>query len=204
MKTVFLIRHGQTGFSLNNKLCSRADEPLNNNGIHEIKRLTAFLNTRNKPDIIITSPLIRAKQTAEIIANNYNIIPIESKELREIDFGDWEGLTFNEIKNKQPDEFIKWMKHPDKFTPTNGESIIDLNKRINSLMNKVINNSEKNSTIYLITHGGPIRSVLINALKIPPSLYWNIKIPHGSVTCLEYDNNLVKLCFLGQIVLLSK
>ena len=199
MKTVLLIRHGQTYSSLNNKLCGRTDEPLNNNGIKQMKGLIIFLNTKNKPDIIITSPLIRAKQSAQIIANTYNIIPIEAKELREIDFGDWEGLTFNEIKNKEPDEFIKWMRHPDKFTPTNGESIIDLNKRINNFMNKVLNNSEENSTIYLITHGGPIRSVLINALKIPPSLYWNIKIPHGSATCLEYDDSIVKLCFLGQV-----
>lgn len=204
MKTVFLIRHGQTDSSLKNKLCGRTDEPLNSNGIHEVKRLITFLRIKNKPDIIITSPLIRAKQTAEIIADNYNITPIESKELREIDFGEWEGLTFNEIKNKQPDEFIKWMKHPDKFTPTNGESIIDLNKRINNFMNKVVDNSEKNSTIYLITHGGPIRSALINTLKILPSSYWNIKISHGSVTCLEYDDNIVKLCFMGQIALLSR
>lgn len=199
MKTVLLIRHGQTDSSLNNKLCGRTDEPLNNNGIHEVKRLITFLDARNKPDIIITSPLIRAKQTAQIITNKYNLTPIESEELREIDFGDWEGLTFNEIKNKQPDEFIKWIKHPDKFTPTDGESIINLNKRINNFMNKVLNNSEENSILYLITHGGPIRSVLINALKIPPSLYWNIKIPHGSATCLEYDDSIVKLCFLGQV-----
>lgn len=190
MRTVFLIRHGLAD-APRNILYGRTDVPLSRNGIQQIERLVRFLN-RKRPDIIFTSPLIRARQTAEIIAGHFNIAPVESEELREIDFGDWEGVS------AQSDEVKRWMNSPDTFTPTNGESIFDLNERVKGFISRVVRDNRRNSTLYLVTHGGPIRSALINALKIPSSLCWNIKIPHGSVTCIEHDDDTVRLCFMGQ------
>ena len=74
MRTVLLIRHGLTDAAFSNRLLGRTDEPLNRNGIQQTKKLVHFLNKKH-PDIIFTSPLIRAKQTAEIIASHYNITP---------------------------------------------------------------------------------------------------------------------------------
>lgn len=120
-------------------------------------------------------------------------------DLREIDFGDWENLIFSEIKSKYNEEYLKWMNSPDKFSPVNGENVKELTTRLKNVMELILNTDY--NTIFLITHGGPIRATLINSLKISLSLYWNIKIPHGSVTCLEYKDSKINLHYMGQRVL---
>lgn len=199
MKNICFIRHGQTNSSLNNRLCgSRTDETLNENGFQQIKRLILFLKNNN-PDSIYTSPLIRAKQSAKIISDYFNLNVNEIEDLKEIDFGDWEGLTFIEIKSNFNEKYLKWMNSPDDFTPINGESIKDLCSRLKDVMELILKTDH--DTIFLITHGGPIRAALINSFKIPLSFYWNISIPHGSATCLELKDNSIKLLYMGQIVL---
>ncbi len=177
---------------------SRTDESLNANGYQQIKSLISFLKNYN-PDSIYTSPLLRAKQSAKIISDYFNLTTNELDDLREIDFGDWESLTFNEIKSKYREEYLKWMNSPDKFTPNNGESVKELSSRLKKVMEVIL--STNHNTIFLITHGGPIRATLINSLKISLSLYWNIKVPHGSVTCLEYKDSKIYLQYMGQVVL---
>jgi alpha-ribazole phosphatase len=164
---------------------------LNREGIHQIERLVRFF-TSKRPDTIFTSPLRRARQTAEIIAGHYDLTPVESDELREIDFGDWEGLS------DQSEDVKRWMDAPDTVTPPNGESIHDLHDRVTRFTHAVVRDSRRQATLCVVTHGGPIRSALMTTLNIPASRYWNIKIPHGSVTCLEHDDDAVRVCFMGQ------
>lgn len=122
-------------------------------------------------------------------------------DLREIDFGDREGLTFNEIKSKHKEDYKKWMNSPNEFIPINGESVRELTLRLKNVIELILNTNDE--TIFLITHGGPIRATLINSLKISLSLYWNIKIPHGSATCLEYKDSKIYLQYMGQVVLFA-
>ncbi|MFX1366727.1 MAG: histidine phosphatase family protein [Promethearchaeota archaeon] len=196
MKIIF-IRHGQTDSSLHQRLCgSRTNEPLNKTGINQIQRLKSFLKIYN-PTFFYYSPLLRAKQSVEIMLERKNIKVIELSELKEIDFGDWEGLTFEELNKNHSKDFTKWMDVPDQFTPPNGESVSMLCSRIEKVIKILLDSLD--STCFVFTHGGPIRAVLINLLQIPLSNYWNLKIPHGSATYVEYNNNRFYLHYLGRV-----
>ncbi|MFW9990274.1 MAG: histidine phosphatase family protein [Candidatus Odinarchaeota archaeon] len=196
MKIIF-IRHGQTDSSLHQRLSgSRTNEHLNKTGIDQIQHLKSFLKIYN-PTKFYSSSLLRAKQSAEIMLETKSNKIIELDELREIDFGDWEGLTFEELNKNHSKDFINWMDFPDQFTPPNGESISMLCSRIKKVMKHLLDSID--STCFVFTHGGPIRAVLINSLQIPLSKYWSLKIPHGSATCVEYSNNRFYLHYLGRV-----
>ena len=198
IKIIILIRHGQTDASKERLLygSKSKDEPINTEGINQIKRLTTFLQQYN-PDTIYSSPMLRAVQTAEILVNTFKVQPILLEDLREIDFGDWEGRNFDKLTTIFPEEYKKWINSPQTFTPPNGESVKHLYLRVESAFKTILQNDSKTS--FIITHGGPIRAILMKILNIPLSYYWRIKIPHGSATYIEYKNNQLSLQYMGQI-----
>jgi len=198
MKSIFIIRHGETNSVVTKKLCGRTDDVITKNGLSQIEKLLNILKTIN-PDKIFSSPLIRAKQSAEILTSHFKKDIIILENLKEIDFGDYEGLTLDEVKKNNLNDYENWINHPGKYTPNNGEKLSDLVKRIKNIFNEIINDKEDNKIYFIVTHGGPIRASLINALDIPLDSYWNIKIPHGSVTKYEYEDGALKLCYMGQV-----
>lgn len=198
MKIIILIRHGQTN-ALKQRLLSGSktkNEPINTEGINQIKRLVPCLHQYN-PDTIYCSPLLRAVQSAKILVDTFRVQPIFLNDLREIDFGDWDGRNLDKLSKIFPDEYNKWIHSPQTFTPPNGESVKHLYLRIENTLETVLQNDFKTSLV--VTHGGPIRAFLMKTLKVPSSHYWRIKIPHGSATCLEYKNNILNLHYMGQI-----
>jgi alpha-ribazole phosphatase len=198
MKTIIFIRHGETDSVKNNKLCGRTDIPLNFNGINQSNKLLDFLY-KIEPDIIYSSPLTRARQTAEIISNHFNKSFIISDDLKEIDFGDWEGCSFSELESSNKTDYKKYLNNPGSFTPKNGESINSLIGRSQKFIDILLKNDQK--TTYIVTHGGPIKASLINFMNMPIDKFWNVQIPHGSATKYKYENNSYKLNFLGQVIL---
>lgn len=195
MKNIILIRHGQTDSSLHNRLCgSKTDEPLNKTGINQIKNLIPILKD-SKITSIYVSPLLRAKQSGKIICEYYSEIKlVEIDDLKEINFGNGEGITFKDLKEQKPVDLLKWLNKPDIFTPPNGESIIELISRVKSVLINLL--ALKDENLCIITHGGPIRAIIIQTLDIPPKNYWRLKIPHGSATKLEFSNEYFNIHYI--------
>jgi broad specificity phosphatase PhoE len=108
--------------------------------------------------------------------------------------GDWDGLPLPEIRKQFPEEYTTWL-----HTPRNGESIEMLCERVSTILSKIMCDLQNEAVVCCVTHGGPIRATLINALDIPLENYWKILIPHGSVSIFEYYDNQLVPSSIGQI-----
>lgn len=142
-----MVRHGETDWNAIGKLQGKTDIPLNGAGILQAEECSEFLKT-SQWDVIITSPLKRAKQTAEIINKNVIVPVVEMEEFLERDYGDAEGMTYEE----------RISKFPNKIYP-NQEERASLNKRVIEGIEK-INQRYGEKKILLVAHGAVINAIL--------------------------------------------
>lgn len=142
-----MVRHGETDWNALGMLQGKADIPLNESGILQAEECSEFLKT-SQWDVIITSPLKRAKQTAEIINQNIIVPIVEMKEFSERDYGDAEGMAYEERKSKFPDNIYP-----------NQEERTSLNKRVIEGIEK-INQGYGDNKILLVAHGAVINAIL--------------------------------------------
>lgn len=187
MKTkIYLVRHGETEWNASGRFQGCHDISLSNAGIVQAE----FLNLRfqGKYDCIYTSPLKRAMETSKIICNNTNIKPIIEKELREINFGLWEGLTINEIKLKYSNEFESWRNDEDQGPLLGGDlSLKAASIRAKNAIIKIVkNNSGKK--IIIVAHGGIIKAALIGIFQWKMTMYHKIMLANTSVSTVAFDN----------------
>lgn len=162
---ILVTRHGQTDWNAIEKLQGQTDIELNDVGRRQAEE-TSKLIKDEKIDLIITSPLKRAKETAEIINKNFNVTIIEDKRLMERNFGKTEGLTKSIIrKMKENNPEINDIWNYNKNIDFNGmETMHDFCNRIYECLDEVIKRY-KDKNILLVTHGGtsvPIRYYLMN------------------------------------------
>jgi len=145
--TLYLIRHGETEGSETKRYKGSIDVPLSENGQRQMEQVAKRLNrsynsykTYNGLNAVYTSPLSRALKSAEIIAEPHCLKPIVISDLRERNFGIWEGMSFTEIKEKYPQEFEAWAGNPLRYSPVDGESTVEVRERVISALNKIIDN----------------------------------------------------------------
>lgn len=144
-----MLRHGETDWNALGKLQGRTDIPLNEKGIMQANECSEFLKAFQW-NVIITSPMKRAKQTAEIINNKLKVPLIEMEEFLERDYGDAEGMAFEE----------RMFAFPDKKY-SNQEDRLSLNNRIMKGIQQ-INKRYGESKILLVTHGAVINAIIAN------------------------------------------
>jgi uncharacterized phosphatase len=147
--SICLVRHGETDWNAIGKLQGRTDIPLNNKGILQAKECGEFLRT-SQWDMIVTSPLLRAKQTAEIISKKVNVSFVEMDDFMERNYGDAEGMTMEE----------RSVAFPNNTYP-NQEDRKSLNNRVMSGIEK-IKQRYKGSKVLLVAHGAVINAILAN------------------------------------------
>jgi len=140
----YLIRHAETVDAETRRYKGHIDVPLSENGVEQMKQVSKYMNkfymSHKTYNAIYCSDLSRAVKSAEIIAEPYGLKPIIMPELRERNFGIWEGMTFDEIKGKYPEEFEAWARNPLKFSPMHGESTIEVRDRVITALDKILNN----------------------------------------------------------------
>lgn len=182
MIRLILIRHGQTDYSLQNRYCGLCDPPLNKKGIWQSKKLAARLRGLDF-DKVYSSDLKRAYQTAKIIFKNNSIEKIA--DWREMNFGLFEGLKYEEIIKIYPKLYSNWINNPEKVQISHGESLTDLSKRVNERLSFILSRKE-NKTLAVVTHSGPIRIVLCKALKLGLGMFWQIEQKLAALNIIDY------------------
>ena len=175
---LILIRHGESDGNAQRKFSGFQDVNLTEKGIWQAKRLARRLEGV-QVNAVYCSDLKRARHTAEIIFGDRRKDVVVSPNLREINFGIWEGMTFEEIKLREGAKFTSWMENPDEKTIIpQGESLAILNERVMTEVNRILQehkNEEKDKTIAIVCHGGAIRIILCNALNLELKNLWFIK-----------------------------
>ncbi|OQA21672.1 MAG: Phosphoserine phosphatase 1 [Actinobacteria bacterium ADurb.Bin346] len=185
---LFLIRHGQTDGNAQGRYQGSMDTHLTDEGRHQALCAKKYL-ANVKFSSIYSSNMKRAIETAQIISDG---LPHEIKireNLKEINFGKWEGLKFEEINQKYRSDYQAWLNDPFKSPPTGGESFTDLISRADSEIKKIISENPDGSSVAIITHGGVILALLVSWLKIPPECWRSIIQRQGAINVVVIDRD---------------
>lgn len=185
---LLLIRHGETEWNKLGKFQGCSDIALSENGIMQAEKLSKHLN--GNFDYIYVSPLKRARKTAEIIAKNTAKTPVVVDNLREINFGEWEGLTLSEIKSNFKEEYIKW-ETDDKEGPICGGDL-SLKRaciRAKDAMLSIVKKHPHKKTI-IVAHGGIIKAGLTGLFDWKLTMYHKILLSNTSICRLIFDDDL--------------
>ncbi len=180
-RTIYLIRHGSTDSS--GRCISRTDYPLDAAGIEQ----AAFLRdwARNLAiSTLFTSPLKRCVQTAEIMASSRFPIQVE-EDLREMDVGEWENLTFDEIRSRYPEDYAARGEHPGTIPPTGGENFSDAGARLLDCLERIMARTPGDAAV--VTHSGVIRGALCRLMGMSPDYVLAVSQPFGCVSILQHS-----------------
>jgi alpha-ribazole phosphatase len=191
---LILVRHGETDWNAQRRYQGWSDLPLNEVGLQQADALAVHL-AGEQLDAVYASDLERAMQTAQIIAEGHNQPVIADLRLREISFGDWEGLTFDEVRARWPGEVDAWLGDSLRIAPPSGETLAQVAGRVQDAFNDVAGKNE-DRTVLLVAHGGPLRVLLCLALGLDVRAHWRFRLDAASVSELSvYDGEatLVKL-----------
>ena len=183
---LFLIRHGQTNWNMEGRYQGNCDIELNSTGIKQAELASKYLS-RVKFSKIYSSPLKRTMKTANII-NGRTEVKIEVyDDLKEVDFGKWEGLKFNEINKDYHKEYQQWLTDPYNNRPTGGESFKELTLRTTSVIDSIVAENTDESSVAIVTHGGVILSLLVHWLQIPLPRWKSIIQRQGAINIAVID-----------------
>lgn len=197
MREIYLIRHGMPAFEGNLKRCiGQTDCPLSLQGEQEILRVKEYLLNKNI-ESIYSSPLIRCRDSARIIAEDKTPI-FYLDELKEINMGDWENKTFEEIRKQYPDEYRKRGEDFANFAPQNGESFAMCLERCKKAFKSIINNSAGN--IAVLGHAGVNRVLLCWLLNADLNIIFQIKQPYGCINVIYEEDGKLNVDKIGLIV----
>jgi len=193
VKTLYLIRHGATLNDGVKRYKGSIDVPLSEEGIEQIKKVSLYLGQRLKDQkpVVYSSPLSRALRSAEIISQVFNLKPVIVPELRERNFGIWEGMSFDEIKERYPEEFSLWASNPLRYSPPQGESTIEVRDRVMKALKWILQPSDSSlqPDIIVVAHGGVNRIILCELLGISLENIFRIEQDHGCLNIIEFHDD---------------
>lgn len=186
MIKLILVRHALTVDNQKSRLSGHIDSSISEEGKEQIDKITNYLKDFDI-DKIYTTTSSRTKDTVKKLSELKSIEIIEKESLKEISFGDFEGLTFDEIKDKYPKEFQDMIEKGYEYKYPNGESLIDSYNRVCIELDNIISNND-DRTILICSHGGTIRNIITYLISNSYKYHWNFKIDNGSVTILEVQD----------------
>lgn len=186
MTKLILVRHALTTDNQENRLSGHIDSIVSEVGRHQIEKLTSYLENIDI-DKIYTTTSSRTKDTVKYIAQSKGINLIEKDTLKEINFGDFEGTTFEEIKKSNLDEFEKMINEGYNYKYPNGESLVETYSRVAKEVDDIVENNN-NKTILICSHGGTIRNIITHLISKSYDYHWNFRIDNASVSILEIEN----------------
>lgn len=160
-----LIRHGQTEWNATGRWQGQADPPLNDKGRAQARRTAAELKDQHI-DMLISSDLLRAHQTAEIIGSALALSVELEPRLREVNLGDWQGLYSDEIGARWPAEMRQWLESPLSIRPPHGESIRELADRVLAAV-KDIATRHAGRRVGIVAHELPIAVIATQVAGVP-------------------------------------
>jgi len=180
---LLLLRHGQTPLSVEKRYSGLGDPALTELG--ESQAAGAARRLADVPfDVILTSPLQRARQTAEAVSAATGV-PVGVRDgLIETNFGEWEGLTFVEARERDPERFAKWLGATD-VAPPGGESFDVARIRVSAELAAIVAD-HPGSTVLVVSHVTPIKLILQEALAVGVSILYRLHLDLASLSVADF------------------
>ena len=179
---LILVRHGETSLNSQGRAQGQNDAPLSERGREQVAAVAHAL-AKETPFSLYSSPLARAKETAQIIANQVQVpvVPIEG--LKEVNLGELDGLTPQEWREKHPEFTARWEDNAASVKIPGGESIAQVQRRTWRSVSKIL--EESHPTAVIVSHRFAIGTILCRALGIPLRNFRSFPINLGSITVLQ-------------------
>ena len=185
-RKIYLIRHEETEDGEVKRYRGHTDCKLSKRGIKEAKQLAyIFQESGIIINSIFSSDLIRCKSTVDIAFPKGKVTFL--KALREINMGDFDGLTFDEVKKKYPGEFIERGENISEYTPLNGESFRQCQERAINIFDYIINSTCGN--VAICSHSGFLRALLCSILKLDLKDMFSIKQDYGCINIIRNEES---------------
>jgi alpha-ribazole phosphatase len=184
MTHLFLIRHGETDHNVQKRFQGHSDMGLNQRGEAMANALQKHLADASF-SAVFSSDLRRAAQTAGIIAEPHDWTMIQDQRLREMDFGEWEGLTYGEIEERTPDELAAWEADMTATPPPGGETLGEFSNRVEAALNDLTKGYPEEN-ILIVSHGGVLQVICCLAMEIPPTKYWQFRVGLASLSKISF------------------
>ncbi|OPL17492.1 MAG: hypothetical protein AVO38_00465 [delta proteobacterium ML8_D] len=186
-KVIFLIRHGNTEFNKKKLFRGHFDVPLDSTGIRQAEETGKFLKVIDF-DVIFSSPLSRAYKTAEIIKKyQKNTVKLRKEDgFLDLNFGDWEGKGYDEVKLEYPEIFNQWMREPYKASIPKGEMLYDAQSRAWKTLKEIVENNA-GTFLAIVTHRIINKLLISKMLDIGESGIWKINQDPCCINIFEFN-----------------
>ena len=176
---IVLVRHGQTDANRAGRLLGRADPPLNERGREQAHALATALEHGPAPQLVLTSPLRRAQETAAQITAATGSPVRTDERLIELDYGEWDERLLGDIPS---DVAARWRADPS-FAAPGGESLVDLRSRITPCAAGLMEQA-RDGVIIVVSHVSPIKAIICWALDLDDSYAWRLRLDVASISRL--------------------
>lgn len=183
MSRLLLVRHGDTELKSGERYWGHSDIELSAAGLRQAERLRDRL-AAEKINAIYSSDLQRASLTAKIIASRHQLDVITYAELREINFGELEGLTFDEISRLYPEVAKLREERSPKLKYPGGESLDQFNSRVSKFVGRLEKHAPE-ETILIVAHSGVLRTLVCQLLGIELQCRWQLRVDFASLSIIE-------------------
>lgn len=185
--TFVLLRHGETALTPQKRFSGSggSDPELSPAGRRQAAAVAEALAARGTVQTVISSPLLRCRETARAVADRLGLDVTVEQGLREVDFGAWEGLTFAEVQERFPDDLQAWLDSPKAAPTGGGESFAAATRRISATRDRLLA-AHAGRTVLLVTHVTPVKILVRLALGAPPESLFRMELSAASLSAVAY------------------
>jgi broad specificity phosphatase PhoE len=184
--TVFLIRHGVTAWHAEGRVLGQRDIPLSENGIAQAEEAAAAVRGVKMSEVL-SSPLQRAIQTAEIIGQAAGIEVARDPRLIDFQLGKWTGMTYEDVAKNE--EYKRFVQQPDAERIPGGESLDDIRRRAVSAVEQALADNATGDALAIVTHAGIIRVLITHYMGSQPANYHRVRVSPGSISILGFSDD---------------
>lgn len=181
---LLLVRHGSTEHSHDGRFSGRNELPLDEHGRGQARAIARHVSRMGSVDVVLSSPLRRARETAEAIVAKVGGEVEIVEDLVEMEFGEWEGLTLADAHLKWPDVIRDWLAGID-IAPPGGESFAEVEARVTPAVQRIIDGN-RGRRIVAVSHVTPIKTLLRIALSAPQETMFKFHLDTASLSVIDY------------------
>jgi probable phosphoglycerate mutase len=186
MTRLLLVRHGETAWNADMRIQGHADIPLNDAGLAQARAAARAVADRPLA-AVYTSDLMRAWQTADLVAAPRGLTAIRDLRLREASFGEWEGLTRPDIVARWPELAAAWQKDSLRTRPPGGETLEAVQARVVAFVDE-IHARHPDDEIAIVAHGGSLRAIILHTLGGDLTIARRLRFDNCAVSTVEIDH----------------